>query len=635
MQDDQSGTGNGPGGSGGPENGAAPDGSPTPWRRADETASFGDDQRGDTVSFGRGEDSPAPGTGQDQPGQGAGYGHQLPAGNYGPPAGQGQPAGPGQQAGGYGQPDQPDQTGYGQPGGYGQQGYSQQGYSQQGYGQQGYGQQPGYGQRGQGQGYGQQAGYGPTAQAQGPDYGQLGQGQGGYGQQGGQGQGPGYGQPGDYGSTGQYGPYGQGGGYGSPPGGQGGYGGWGTPSGGYGEPPRRRRRGLAVLVGVAVLAAAAGAGSAVALNNNNGDSTGTSSNQVPNPSSSQGSGSTSSSLNDGAVAAKVQPGVVDITSNLNYQQETAEGTGMVLNSDGLVLTNNHVIDGATSIKVTGVTTGKSYVAKVVGYDATDDVALLQMQNAANLKTVSVGNSSRVTLGTAVLAIGNAGGVGGSPTVAPGIINATNRTITAGDEGSDTTETLHGMLQTSAQIESGDSGGPLANAAGKVIGMDTAASSSGSSSSSSSSGSVLGYAIPINTALSIAHEIAGGKASSTVHIGLPAFIGVGVSDPSQGCSSSGSGTGGTGGTGGIGSGSGSTTSSGALICDVYQSTPAASSGLAVNDVITAVNGTNVASENALTKIMAGFKPGQTIKITYQNTSGTSQTASVKLVDGPAK
>jgi S1-C subfamily serine protease len=224
-------------------------------------------------------------------------------------------------------------------------------------------------------------------------------------------------------------------------------------------------------------------------------------------------------------------------------------------------------------------------------------------------------------------------------VAPGIINATNRTITAGDQGSDTTETLHGMLQTSAQIQAGDSGGPLANAAGRVIGMDTAAGSSGSSSSSSTS--VMGYAIPINTALSIAHEIAAGQASSTVHIGLPAFIGVGVSDPSQGCTGTGngngSGTGGFGGTGtgGAGSGSRSTTSSGALICDVYQSTPAASSGLQVGDVITGVNGKTVANENALTQIMTGFKPGDTIKITYQNTSGTSQTASVKLVDGPAK
>jgi S1-C subfamily serine protease len=378
-----------------------------------------------------------------------------------------------------------------------------------------------------------------------------------------------------------------------------------------------------------VLAAAAGAGSAVALNNN-GNSTGTSPGQVPNPSSNQNSGNTSSSLNDSAVAAKVEPGVVDITSTLNYQQETAEGTGMVLNSDGLVLTNNHVIDGATAIKATLVTSGKSYTAKVVGYDATDDVALLKLQDASNLKTVTVGNSSQATLGTAVLAIGNAGGQGGTPTVAPGIINATNRTIQASDEGSDSTETLHGMLQTSAQIQAGDSGGPLANAAGKVIGMDTAA---GSSSSSSSSTSVMGYAIPINTALSIAHEIAANQASSTVHIGLPAFIGVGVSDPSQGCS--GTGTGGFGGSGGFGSGSGSTASSGALICDVYQGTPAASSGLQVGDVITGVNGKTVANENTLTQIMTGFNPGDTIKITYQNTSGTSQTTSVKLVDGPAK
>jgi S1-C subfamily serine protease len=577
MKDDQSGTGNEPGDSGPPENGAAPGGSTSPWRRAGDTASFGDSGHGDTVAFGRGDDSPAR---EHQPGQG--YGQQLPPASYGQP--------------GYGQP------GYGQPG-YGQPGYGQQGaYGQpgQGYGQpgQGYG-QPGYGQQGA--------------------YGQPGQG---YGR-------PGYGQPGqgnDYGSTGNYGQYG---GYGSPPPGQGpGYG-WGGPAGGYGEPPRRRRRGLAVLVGVAVLAAAAGAGSAVALNNNNSNPTGVSSNDVPNPSS-NGNGSTSSNLNTPAVAAKVEPGVVDITSTLNYQQETAEGTGMVLSKDGVVLTNNHVINGATSIKVTLVTSGKQYKAKVIGYDASQDVALLKLQDASNLTTVTVGNSSKVKLGQSVLAIGNAGGQGGKPTVAPGIINATGRTITAGDEGSDTTETLHGMLQTSAQIQAGDSGGPLADASGKVIGMDTAASSSGSASSSSS---VMGYAIPINTALNIAHKIAGGQGSSTIHIGLPAFIGVSVSSPAQGCPS---GFGGLGGNGsGSGSGSGSTTSSGALICSVFQGTPAASSGLQTGDVITAVNGKTVASENALTQIMTGYKPGQTIKITYQNTSGSSQTASVKLVEGPAK
>jgi len=591
MQDDQSGTGNGPGDEQSPGNGAAPGDSVSPWRRPDDTASFGDSEHGDTVAFGRGDDSPAPGH---QPGPG--HGQPLPPASYGQP-------GYGQQ-GTYGQPGQPGQ-GYGQPG-YGQQG--------QGYGQPGYGQQGAYGPPGQpGQGYGQ------------PGYGQ-----------------PGYGQPGqanDYGSTGNYGQYG---GYGSPPGGYG----WGSPAGGYGEPPRRRRRGLAVLVGVAVLAAAAGAGSAVALNNNS-NSTGVSSNDVPNPSS-NGNGNVSSNLNTSAVAAKVEPGVVDITSTLNYQQETAEGTGMVLSKDGVVLTNNHVINGATSIKVTLVTSGKQYTAKVIGYDVTHDVALLKMQNAANLTTVSVGNSSQVKLGQSVLAIGNAGGQGGRPTVAPGIINATDRTITAGDEGSNTTETLHGMLQTSAPIQAGDSGGPLADASGKVIGMDTAASSSSSGSSSSS---VMGYAIPINTALNLAHKIAGGQGSSTIHIGLPAFIGVSVSSPSEGCpsgtggfgaggsgSGSGAGSGGVGGFGngsGTGSGSGSSAASGALICSVFSGTPAASSGLKVGAVITGVNGKTVATANALTQIMTGYKPGQTIKITFETTSGSSQTTSVKLVEGPAK
>ena len=172
-----------------------------------------------------------------------------------------------------------------------------------------------------------------------------------------------------------------------------------------------------------MLAAAAGAGTAVALNGSgNGGSTGVSSNDVPAPQSngnSNGKTGSGSSLNTAAVAAAVEPGVVDITSTLNYQSETAEGTGMVLNSNGLVLTNNHVINGATGIKATLVTTGKSYTARVVGYDAADDVALLQLQNASGLKTVSVGNSSQVSLGTQVLAIGNAGGQGGNPTVAPG------------------------------------------------------------------------------------------------------------------------------------------------------------------------------------------------------------------------
>ena len=407
---------------------------------------------------------------------------------------------------------------------------------------------------------------------------------------------------------------------------------------------------------VAVLAAAAGAGTAVALNNSgNGGSTGVSSNDVPAPQSNgSNNGNASSGLNVPSVAAKVEPGVVDITSTLNYQSETAEGTGMVLNPNGLVLTNNHVINGATTIKATLVTTGKTYTARVLGYDATDDVALLQLQNASGLKTVSVGNSAQVSLGTQVLAIGNAGGQGGNPTVAQGIINATDRTITAGDQGSGTTETLHGMLQTSAAIQPGDSGGPLANAAGKVIGMDTAASSSSTQSSSSST---MGYAIRINTALSIARQIADGRSSSTIQIGLPGFLGVLVpqsnsSNPRQQAQQQGqgSGFGGFGGTGGTGGGSQSCVnsatnnsvpatiapaSSGALIDNVLCGSAAAAAGLGAGDVITAVNGQAVTTPSSLTTIMSKVHGGDKVTVNYVGTNGAKQSAPLTLGTSPAK
>ena len=299
-----------------------------------------------------------------------------------------------------------------------------------------------------------------------------------------------------------------------------------------------------------------------------------------------------------------------------------------------------------------VTSGKTYTARVLGYDVTDDVALLQLQNASGLKTVSVGNSSQVTLGTPVLAIGNAGGQGGTPTVAPGIVNATNRTITAGDQGSGTTETLHGMLQTSAQIQPGDSGGPLANAAGKVIGMDTAASSSGSESSSSST---MGYAVPINTALSIARQIAAGHSSSTIQIGLPGFLGVLVpqsdsSSPQQQAQQQQGQSGGFGGLGGSGGGSQSCVnnatsntvpgtiapaSSGALIDNVLCGSAAASAGLSAGDVITAVNGQAVTSPGSLTTIMSKYHGGDKVSVSYVATSGGKQTASLTLGTSPAK
>jgi S1-C subfamily serine protease len=497
----------------------------------------------------------------------------------------------------------------------------------------GYGPPPGYGQPG----YGQSPGYGPAPGYPPPGYGQQGFGQQGYGQQG-------YGQPG-------YGP----GGYGPPPG-YGQYPWTGSPTP---PPPPRSGFGRAIAyVAVAVVAAAAGAGAAVALNSTSsspaassplsgGSGTGGTGSGAANPfpvPSSGGDGSNAGngtdptggtnsgtgSLNATALATKVDPGIVDVTSQLGYNDATAQGTGMVLSSSGLVLTNNHVIDEATSISATLVVSGKSYTAKVLGYDDTDDVALLQLVGASGLKTVTLSDSTKAKVGEAVLALGNAGGRNGLPSTAQGTITALNQSIEASDSSAGTTEKLHGMIESDAPIEEGDSGGPLVNGAGAVVGMDTAADSSDDEYGSATT-DVTGFSIPINTALTIADEINAGKASSTVHIGLAGFIGVQVSDASDpgGCTTSGSGFGGGGGFGGAGGGFTSPVSSGALICTVYPKAPATAAGLAEGDVITSVNGTSVSTADALTNLLAPSHPGTKLSITYVKQDGAKASATLTL------
>ena len=205
----------------------------------------------------------------------------------------------------------------------------------------------------------------------------------------------------------------------------------------------------------------------------------------------------------------------------------------MLTSTGEVLTNNHVIDGATSIKVTDVGNGRTYTAKVVGYNKTKDVAVLQLQNASGLQTVSL-SSAGVQSGQKVVALGNAGGKGGTPSVATGTVTGTGKTITASDESAGNAEQLQGLIETNAGIQPGDSGGPLVNTQGQVVGMDTAASSGISTTgfgSQSQQTATQAFAIPITEATSIASQIEAGQASSTVHIGATAFLGVEVSPAS--------------------------------------------------------------------------------------------------------
>ena len=166
-------------------------------------------------------------------------------------------------------------------------------------------------------------------------------------------------------------------------------------------------------------------------------------------------------------------GAVVIETNLAYQNAAAAGTGIVLTSSGRILTNNHVIAGATTIRVVVPKTTHTYTARVVGYDTTADVAVLQLQKASHLKTVTTGNASSLKLGARVTAVGNAGGTG-RLTSSRGHVTGLNRSITVqGDSG--TTEQLTGLIETNAALQPGDSGGPLLNSAGHVVGIDTAAS----------------------------------------------------------------------------------------------------------------------------------------------------------------
>jgi S1-C subfamily serine protease len=323
---------------------------------------------------------------------------------------------------------------------------------------------------------------------------------------------------------------------------------------------------------------------------------------------------------------------------------------MVISSNGLVLTNNHVIDDTTGLTATLVSNGHKYDAMWLGYDKTDDVSVIKLQGASGLATVPLGNSSSVKVGAPVVAIGNAEGAGGKPAVVTGSITDLDQTITASDDlgGS---ETLHDMLETNADIVEGDSGGPLSSLSGKVVGMDTAASTA----SVGSNQSTTGFAIPIDRALSIARQIIGGKASSTIKIGASGFMGVLV--PSGSASSASSPkqqqqeqAQSQGSSNGFGGGPGGTSclandqnagvpqnvapaSSGTLILGSLCGTPADTAGLTGGDVITAVNGKAVSSPDSLTGILSGYSPGATISVSWEDTSGGQHTSNLDLISAP--
>ncbi|MBO0894393.1 MAG: trypsin-like peptidase domain-containing protein, partial [Acidimicrobiales bacterium] len=343
-------------------------------------------------------------------------------------------------------------------------------------------------------------------------------------------------------------------------------------------------------------------------------------------------GTNRSPLDASAIAAKVDKGVVDITAQEAYGGGQALGTGMILTSSGEVLTNNHVIDGSASISVRPVDGQKSYPATVIGVDRTDDVALLQMQRASGLTPVRLGDSSKVKVGTRVVAIGNALGLGGKPTVTQGAITALNRSVTASDENGSNPENLTGMLQTSAHLASGDSGGPLVNAAGKVIGMDTAAPGGQLSAQGFGTPSI-GWAIPSNKAFSVVSLIRSHSSNPKILLGPRPFIGVSVEDASQAARQAQQ--------GGTGVFRGPfedlptpAVSSGAYVNGTVSGSPADGAGLQRGDVITSFDGHAVKGEADLTNLESSMHPGSSVSIGWVDPSGQSHSATITLGTGPA-
>jgi S1-C subfamily serine protease len=295
------------------------------------------------------------------------------------------------------------------------------------------------------------------------------------------------------------------------------------------------------------------------------------------------------------VRAKPNVGIVDIYTTLGFENGVAAGTGMILTRSGEVLTNNHVIAGATHFKVVDVTTHRRYPATVVGYSVSRDVAVLQLGHASRLRTVKRGGAIPLRVGLRVVARGNAQGRGGPPKVARGRIIALHQQIVAKDETGDS-ETLNDVIATDAPVVPGYSGGPLENTQNRVIGMVTAGSTTHFRR---------GFAIPLEQVLSLTRKIESGKSSATVHVGPTAFLGVELA----------------------------TNATGAKIAKVLPNQPAAAAGLVAGDTITSLHGATISSSQDLRQTVLSLVPGKTVSIGWKDTSGSWQTGTITPVSGP--
>lgn len=308
-----------------------------------------------------------------------------------------------------------------------------------------------------------------------------------------------------------------------------------------------------------------------------------------------------------ALISQVEPGLVQVTTLVDYQGVVGNGTGLVLSPDGEILTNHHVIQGANSIQVLSIATGQTFDADVIGYDRDDDIALLRARGASGLPTAPLGDSASVAIGDPVLTIGNANGTGHPLTHEQGAVTQLGRTIDAQDELTGSSHELGDLIASSTNLRSGDSGGALVNSAGQVVGLNAAATLNFRMGRSTPGGE--GFAIPINKALDIANQIRSGTPSATVHIGPSAMLGIGINAGASG------------------------QGAGLPVRSILRDGPADQAGLRPGDVITTIDGTPIGSANALTDVLDQRYPGNVIDLTWRDAAGEGRDAKVTLQSGP--
>lgn len=309
-----------------------------------------------------------------------------------------------------------------------------------------------------------------------------------------------------------------------------------------------------------------------------------------------------SSAATAAVTAAQSKGIVLIASQVSGGE--AAGTGMVLTADGQVLTNYHVVQGSTAVMVEIVDTGATYPATVVGHDATRDVALLQLTGASGLATITP-DADQVALGQALTAVGNASG-GGSLVAATGSVTGLEQQVTVSNDNGGT-ETLNGVIETNAGAVPGDSGGPMFDAQGEVLGMTTAGSQTVTRSPRGGRGqanTTTSYAVPIADALSVITQIRTGQETATVQIGAKGYLGISVAQASS-----------------------------LVVASVEAGGPSARAGLTVGSSITSLNGTSVSSQSDLSSVLDGLNPGAKAKLTWVDASGAAHSATVTLGSSP--